>query len=264
MLLATAIYEVGKKAGEVFEGTATGGGATTLIDTNQVSTVDDFYNGGTMCFLSGTGLINTTRVITDYADTTRTFTFATGTAISAGIRYAAIRPALNRAMIVGAINAALAEIGNITQHDDTLEVTDDTQEYTLPDGVRNVARVQVATSDTAPYDWKDTYTWRENAGSLIFEPDTEPDDEGMLMRIYYNQPHAEVTLDADEISTDIHPARLAWAAAAHALGQTLRNTRNEGANKDAFTLAQQKAAEMAARYPVRPMPRTPTYSTFLK
>lgn len=264
MILGTAIYEVGKRAGEVFEGTATGGGATTLIDTAQVSTVDDFYNGGTMCFLSGTGLTGTTRTITDYADTTRTFTFATGTAVAAGVRYAAIRPSLNRGAIVAAINAALAEMGSVTQINDTLAVVADTEQYSLPAGVSNVARVMVATSTAAPYGWETNYYWHESGGALIFEPGAEPTEAGYLIRLYYNAPHAEVTADADVISETIRPVRLEWTAAAHALAQTFRSGRNEGANKDALALAQQKAAEMAARFPVRPMVRTPIYNTLGK
>lgn len=261
MILPTAILEVALRSCEVYSGTATGGGATTLIDTNQVSTANDFYNGGTMVFLSGTGLIGTTRVITDYDNTTKTFTFATGTAIAAGVKYAAIRANLTRQDLVNAINAALADMGNITQHDDTTVVTADTEEYDLPAGVANVVQVQVSASATEPFNWKTYYQWIENNGQLIFMPDAEPTTEDMLIRIYYNQPHADVSLDADEISVDIQPVRLYWAAAAHALAMRMRNARNEQPSlTEAWKYAVQKSQEMAARYPIRTKARTPIYS----
>jgi hypothetical protein len=208
MILATAIYEAGKRAGEVYEGYATTGSAVSLTDSLLPTMADDFFNGGTLCILSGTS-IGTTRIITDYIDSTHTFMFALDPAIAAGVRYAAIRPTLTRAQIISAINAALGEMGNVTQINDTLTVTANTEQYSLPSGVRNVARVQVATATTAPYGWEDNYQWREVNGALIFTEDSQPTDTGKHIRVYYNQPHAEVTLDADVISADIAPVR--WA-----------------------------------------------------
>jgi hypothetical protein len=60
-------------------GEATGGSATTLIDTSR-SEVDDYFNGWLLTIISGTGKTETA-TITDYAAATDTFTF---TALSGG------------------------------------------------------------------------------------------------------------------------------------------------------------------------------------
>ena len=110
--------------------------------------------------------------------------------------------AADREVMVEAINIALSEVGHITQVDETLTVTDNATEYTLPSGVYNVARVQVANSSTADYDYTTIFNWRETGGKLYL-PDELNFSAGNKIRIYYNAPHDSVEDDADTISDDI-------------------------------------------------------------
>jgi hypothetical protein len=64
---------------QIASGEATGGTATTLIDTSR-SEINDYFNGWLLTIISGTGKTETA-TITDYAAATDTFTF---TALSGG------------------------------------------------------------------------------------------------------------------------------------------------------------------------------------
>lgn len=103
---------------------------------------------------------------------------------------------------VSAINIALEEIGNVTKVDETLTVVNDQTEYSLPSGVSNVVRVQIANSSSADYDYTTIFTWRETNGKLYL-PDELGFDAGNKIRIYYNDTHDAVSNDADTIDDDI-------------------------------------------------------------
>lgn len=65
---------------QIESGVATGGAATTLIDTTNRFEANDYFNGWTLTILDGTGA-GQTAAITDYDRTTQTLTF---TALSGG------------------------------------------------------------------------------------------------------------------------------------------------------------------------------------
>lgn len=110
--------------------------------------------------------------------------------------------AADREVMIQAINIALSEVGHVTQVDETLTVTDDATEYTLPSGVANVVRVQIANSSTTDYDYTTIFTWREINGKLYL-PDELGFSAGNKIRIYYNNIHDSVEDDTDTISDDI-------------------------------------------------------------
>lgn len=114
--------------------------------------------------------------------------------------------------IIDAINLALSDIGFVTQVDETLTVVDDQTEYTLPSGVSNVVRVQVASSASADYDYQTLYNWREIGGKLYL-PDEMAHTAGRKIRVYYNAPHDEVDANTDTISDAIPMSLLTTVAA---------------------------------------------------
>lgn len=118
----------------------------------------------------------------------------------------------NREDVVDAINLALLDMGLVTKVDETLTVVSNQTEYTLPAGVFNVVRVQVASSSSADYDYQTQYNWREIDGTLYI-PDAMKLNSGNKIRIYYNAPHDEVSSDTDIISDAIPLALLTTMAA---------------------------------------------------
>lgn len=253
MLLGTAILRTAQLVGRSYAGRATSGSTTTLLDTNQKSTSEGFFNGGVICIQSGTNA-NRTRTITAYENADRKFTFDALTgAIAAGVQYTAIRTNYTLDELIAAINLALGDIGPMTQHNDTLLVTADTEEYTLPAGVFNVVRVEVGEDDAAPYSWVRHHYWQEQAGSLIFPAGREPTDTAMPIRVWYNAPHATVSADTDVIA-EINPLRLAWASAYYAYFMRSKQVGTD--DKELRDLIQAAGAQMnlmAAKYPIRSM-----------
>lgn len=234
---------------------ATGGSTTTLIDTN-LSEPNDFFNGGTIFFLSGT-LIGKTAIITDWNATTFTFTIPTQTAaVVSGVRYAIAESRYPRETMVQAINMALAELGNVLQRDETLITEEDLAEYQLPSGVSNIKRVQIATSDTEPFNWDAPHHWwTEWDGLLVFTEAHIPETADMPIRLWYEEPHEAVYNDADEISSAIYPERLSWTAAwLAALNRSGLAENSEPHSTFVAQLANQMRL-MQAKHPITTMPR---------
>lgn len=258
--LFEVMLSLARRTRTMYYGSATGGTTTTLIDTVNRGEEDDAWNGQTLFVLSGDNA-NATRQITDFVESTSTLTVGTAlsNAMAAGDRYG-ICNAIREEM-VQAINAALEEIGMITQVDDTsLTVVDNQTEYTLPSGVANVVRVEVATSGDADYDYHKLFSWREINGKLYF------DDElgftaGRKIRIFYNGEHDAVSADADTIDEAI-PMPLVGAAAGYWLALQKHMTFGNSNEKtsDALTLAQNERDRAFMRYKVTRLPRDPIHS----
>jgi len=229
------------------------GSTTTLIDSRMIGEPDDFFNGGTIWFKSGT-LDGKTAVISDFDGTTGTFTFPTQTAVVAsGVSYSAAGPMYSREDLVASINQALTSIGPLpTIYEDAAFITvADQEEYTLPTGVNNIKKVFIASSLVAPYGWAENTGWFENNGSLWFDMEI-PSTADMLIRLYYEEPHDEVNLDADEISDALHPDLIIWTAANY----EVLNRAGVAENSEPFTkemisyTQQQKTAAMLKYRPV--------------
>ena len=201
------------------EGTATGGTTLTLIDNPTRTEPADFWNGGTIWHRDPVHNVTTSKVITDYALTTWTITWAGAiTAVVAGDAYTIATNQIPRGILQRSVNQALSEIGNITQENVALTTVADQEDYTLPAGVYNVVRVEIATATAAPYYYVPHFNWEElpTTGELRFDTGREPGDTGYIIRLFYNAPLAELTTDAGSISSYIHPERLKWEAAVQA------------------------------------------------
>jgi hypothetical protein len=163
----------------------------------------------------------------------------------------------DRIDMVDAINIGLSELGYVTQMDTTLTVVDNQTEYTLPSGVYNVVRVQIATSNTDDYGYVTVYNWREVNGAIHFT-DELPHTAGYTIRLYYNALHDEVEDDTDTVSDDI-PLPLLIAEARYWFEQiTYMDMANLGA-KEESTLERLSTERLMARqrYKVNRIPRDP-------
>lgn len=244
--LFDALLGTAQLVGMTRSGTATALGTTsTLVDTTLMDTSDS-YNGGTL-FLTASSL---TRRITDYAQTSGTITFTpVATAPASGSYYTVTN--MRREDIVQAINQALRQIGAVTSINDTLDVIENTQEYTLPAGVSNVVRISIANRVDDPVEYHRTYHWREFGGKLYIDtPIQQP--AGNTIRLYYNTPPAQVNADADVISDLIDVNRLTWTAAYHFFRNRIAIEGNIDPRVNMLLdEARGKAEQLARSHPVR-------------
>lgn len=241
-------------------GVATGGSATTLVDTSQTE-ANDYLNGGTIFLFSGNN-VNKSAVITDWALSTTTFTFPTLTLLcAANDQYAAFDNRYPRASIVQAINRGLGTIGSYQAVNETITTTEDTERYRLPLNVSDVRRVQVASSTNSPYEWSDAmHDWNERDGYLYFV-DYWTVPTNMKLRLTYGATVARLSLDGATIPDGFPAERLAaeaawWAAWARSGygGSADPETQQDLQNA---TIYRQEAR---ARFPVRIMPRDSKYT----
>lgn len=120
--------------------TATGGSATTIVDTATRYTTDDALVGGTAFVIKTTdGLTPQGKFarISDFVASTKTFTIDTVTdAIGAGDIIGLVRPTIPLLTMKQAVNDALKDhIGTISRVDVSLTSSSGYATYTLPAGV---------------------------------------------------------------------------------------------------------------------------------
>lgn len=242
-------------------GTATGGSATTLVDT-AMAEPDDYFDNGTIWFLTGNNA-GKSAVITDYDLTSHTFTFATQTAVCAAAdRYAVMDANYTREALVAALNTALLMIGPLDTVDDTLDVVADQETYTIPTGMSNVKRVQVATNTTAPYEWGTPLRhWHEKNGTLhidYFSVQSMP-TAGTPIRLIGEKYHARVWADADAVTDAVRQESIATEAAYYAA--LTRSGYNENSSDDSKNTLD-RLEQLRAMNPVRVlrMSKDPTLS----
>lgn len=177
-------------------------------------------------------------------------------------RQAATRINPSRSAMISAVNLALAEIGPITQLNSTLVVDEDAEDYALPAGVSNVVRVEIASSNTAPYEYKASQFWRELAGRIYFSSGKAPDDDAYPMRIWYLAPHSTVANDSDTINAAIDKMRLAWTACYYLAVRQMRDRANDVVLKDFRDLALGHKTQLANRYPIHNLAQDPLLSSY--
>lgn len=271
--LASATLDLARIVGAVVENAATGGSTTTLIDTNipRIAPPDDTYNRGTIWFISctQTDLNGLTAIITDWVQSTTTWTFATQSkTITAGDTYAVLDRDFPRDVLRRSVNQALASLGGLTdEYENASLVTVANQmAYILPSGVYNVKRVDVATSTSSPYDYVTNFHWTEVDGKIRFDVGHEYGTAGYQIRLFHHGQPTEITTDTAVISNYYNPDLLKWVAATYALQWKLgQNSLSDGIPvvQSKLAYAMQMAEMMKQRYPIRNMPRDPKLSMWL-
>lgn len=256
-LFGNAVLDLAREVGDVMEGTATGGGATTLVDSSPPFScpADDWYNGGTIWFkaCTHTGNNGTSGIITDFDETTGTATFTFGTVadthIQSGDTYAAMTNEWPRYVLRQAVNKALMEIGDVDQQDITTTTVANQEYYTLPTGYYNVRKVEVASNSSAPYDYYELNHWHEIEGQIQFESGYHLEDTGHILRLTCNMPLAEITADTTAIPTLVHPQWLKWAGAVYAYRWRMKRVGDdEQALKELLNEALAQAMRNESRY----------------
>jgi len=263
MLTFQALLDVARLVGDVIEGVSTSGSTTTLVDTSLPSTTDNYYLGGTLFVRSGVPNVNTSRVITAHTNSSRTVSFGAAAAIVPAQAYTICRLQYPRQALITAVNQALVEIGAINKYVETVTTVTGQNEYSLPNGVANVLRVEIASNLAAPWGFIRNANWDEEDGKILFNTSKAPTTTGYKLRIHYYGTHALVAADSDLISDQIHPERLAWTAAYYAaLNRTRQVGKDDPSLKDMMALFSGRITEMGMRFPIRLMARTGKGSGF--
>jgi hypothetical protein len=218
--LFDATLALARVLGPVVEGTATGGSATTLVDTTRPEAAEDFYDNGTIWFLSGTN-IGKSAAITSWVAATKTLTFATqADAIVAGVKYAVCPYEFSRDALIQAVNDALGQVNRLLLEDTSLLTVENQADYTLPAGVFDLRRVEVARTLVAPLAYQVEQNWREMPGLLRFEEAQAVAD--FVIRLTYVGRHTALSTDGGLISDYVDMEWVKWTAAVHALRRRLQ------------------------------------------
>jgi len=200
-----------RKAGTVRTGTATGGAATYLTDSNLSGLGE--WAGGTLWILSGTYAGNSRAILTNPKDKV-TFDALDG-AIVAGVRYAIVDKHAPLDILQGAVSAALEHFrAELT--DETLVQDSEVDTYSIPaavlaaNGYGGITSVELATQEEEPYGWSLPHRyWEEGDGEIVFAYECRPGYDACPMRLRYSY-IPELTEDDDEIPRDVDYDALFW------------------------------------------------------
>lgn len=241
--LVDVMLEVARIVDLVREGTATDGSTTQLTDSN-IDEPNDSYRGGTLWLLSGDN-DGACEVIKSHGEGgVLTLKNTLSNAIAAGVSYAVAGRKFPKHVLKQAVQMVLRET-DIMGKDETLEVTADTQVYTLPTGVYDVRRVEVQTNESEPYDYRINQHWREQNGSIYFDPTFEPITAGMTIRLWYAKPHGEIA-ESGSIDNALDIQYLKWAAAVQVLRRKIQEIKRDNPT-DIDMLNEAKSLEESAR-----------------
>jgi len=214
--LADATLQLAKCLEIVTESVATGGSATTVIDTT-VSEPNDYFTNGTIWILSGNNAGKCAK-ISGYVGSTGVFTFATMTLLNAALdRYAACPPDFPTWLLRQKVNQGIRNMGGLLTFDTSLTSVTAQLVYNLPATVRNVKKLEVANVKTSPLAYADyTGRGREKNGTWEFTPGGEPEG-GYTIRLTYVPETTLLTADTDTLNLYYNLNRLGWEAAVEAL-----------------------------------------------
>ncbi len=147
--LATLVEAVCRKVDDWVGGTATGGGATTCIDTADRIEVEDYWNDrGSFIYMRSGACAGKYRKVTDFAYSSSTITFPTmTTSVAAGDLYS-LHTQYRREDVTAAINDAIRITYNeamVWRCDETsVTLVDNVYEYAVPSGFVYITRLTMA------------------------------------------------------------------------------------------------------------------------
>jgi len=220
-------YKVAVALGSVIEGKATGGSATTIIDTVERLEADNYWIRGTAWILRDSGGVGGApereySVIVSNTLSTNTITLReTLTAVvAAGDKYALGKRRYPLAILIQKINAGLVAMGTIPLTDIvTIPALASSQsEYSLP--IRagmDLRRVFYALrSNAADHDYQEVFDWdvqespTGTADKLILPGPYY--STGNPVKLEYMDIHPSLNLVTDQLNDGVHPDRVVLEA----------------------------------------------------
>lgn len=204
--LVKAMLEVARLTMNVHEGMASDGTTSTLIDTYLNEPVE-YFSGGTLWMLSGDNDQLCVRIT--HGQNTLLLPSTLTSAIEAGDMYAVAPGKFDKIQLKQAILRSLREV-RVPAVNTELVTVNDQGEYTLPDGVSNILKVEIEGYED--HYWT-SHHWHEHNGTLYFTEGFFPDYDGNTIRIWYETSYGDIAEDAD-INPAINLDWLKWSAAA--------------------------------------------------
>jgi len=224
--------ELARKTVGTKRGSATAAGTTsTLIDTKRREDARA-WTQGSLFLLSGT----LARLFVEITKSDKnTFTFAAqASPPGSGARYEVCAQELNLDVMRRCVNTALTDLKDIRKENSALVTVANQEEYTLPAGVRDVKRVEIARQTATPFYFHTNNHWDEIGGKLRFASGWAPHYAGFTMRLTYLGPHAELDAAGDDVDQQIPLMALVWAAAVVFWRDEYRTTRGEQKDVEAW------------------------------
>jgi hypothetical protein len=225
--LFDAAYRVARELGIVTEGLATGGSTTTIVDTNDRTETDDFWNSGSAFILSASGAApeGEFSVIKDFVNSTSTVTVrdTLGATVASGDKYALGRRRYPLYTIIQNVNKILTRILIEVTDKTTLDTVAATEYSTAPIAANLSIRevwIQGRTGDADDNRWIPITNWRREktatgtADLLIFDW-RYPQSRDILIK--YIGEHGELANDSDTIDRTIHMDRIVYPAVVECL-----------------------------------------------
>jgi hypothetical protein len=257
-------YQLAIELGTVYEGLATGGSTTTVVDTLRRTESDDTWNGGTLWVTydaAGAGAAPQGEYarVTDFVNSTATLTVETVTAVASGDRYALTDKKYPLEDLQMAVNRAIRDIGPVPVTNSTAIDTATAQtEYTLPTAANDDLRevwLQWITNDANDNQWYPVRNWylqRTAAGTadtLVFpEQPMYPRD----VKLVYMAPHAALVASTDKLAETINYKRVIYRATVHALNHySMKTHSTDEYLQQTIQNAERRADQADLMYPVK-------------
>jgi len=234
--LSSMTLRLAKTITDVRESVATGGSATTLEDS-ELSGIAD-YSKGTIWILSGTHIAKSREILENPQDK---FEFATlGSALAGDESYAVADQRIRRDLLMSAVNEGLRKVKKRTTEDDSsLTVDAEVDTYTLPAGVSDLTKVEVARNTSTPYGYDEVFHWEEIGGELRFGYDYRPKETGNKIRLTYKGAHVDVTDESTSLGiTNLDEEAVFWRALIEVVRPLRKLRPKDKALADLFTEAQ--------------------------
>lgn len=264
-------YWVARELGILLEGTATGGGTTSIADTVERTEANDYWNGGTAWVIYDAGGAGAApekeySVITDFANSGGALTLRTTltAAVAANDRYAIADKRIPLNVIVQFVNQAILDLGRIPVVNKTsLTIAADQTEYTLPAAVYpdNLRRVwiQSITTDADDNQWVEVFNWRvevtaTGTADILHLPAQYP--SGYDLMLEYVALHPQLFTVSAKLSETIPAERVVYQAAYLCL-KYMQDKYKVDTWKDAIGAMYQKAQTAKGEYPIK-LPRKPS------
>jgi len=255
-------YRVARELGVVAEGLATGGDATSLIDTVNRLEADDYWNLGTVWILkdaAGEGAAPEGEYgrVTNFDHDTKDATIeALTTDIAVGDWYAIGKKRFPLSILIQKVNAALQDLKRIPLTDiTTITIADSQTEYALPIAanldLREVWR-QNKLSDSDDNRWTRVYGWYVQrtaigtADELILPGQYA---SGYVLKLVYMDKHPDMFDHADKLSETVSPELIIYNAALECFRWYRQKTRIDDFDADIARLSD-KVRELKIQYPL--------------
>ena len=269
-------YRVASRLGVVREGVATGGTTATILDSNDRTEENDYWNGGPAWILwdagaAGAAPENEMEIIKDFANTGGVITLRTAISVApaVGDKYAVGKPRYPLWLLIQKVNEALEGLGEIPVTDkDTITTAASQTEYCLPGAAnRNLLTVSIQTKldDINDYRWQKMYGWeieRTDIGTVdtLILPSQPP--TGRLLLLEYGDVHTRARIETDQLSETVHMNRVIVDAVVKCLmWRKQKIGDNDPTLNEQLNIFMDERAYWMAEEPIRKPKKTPKYIT---